>query len=85
MDSKRTVGEACRPITDAFVKMHAQVIRTWYDVKWFLTVRKKIYCRDRQISPETQAIFAHYCPRDTRIPRTLGDKNAAVIRDRTSG
>ena len=29
MYSKRTVSEACRPITCAFVKMRAPVIRTW--------------------------------------------------------
>ena len=74
MYSKQAVDEACRPITDAIVEMHAQIIHTLYDVEWFLTVRKRIYCeqqRDWQISPKTQAILAHYCPRGTHIPRML--------------
>jgi len=31
--SKWMVGETCRSITDAFGKMRALVIRTWYDVE----------------------------------------------------
>jgi len=42
MYSERAISEACRPITDAFGKMRAQVFRIWYDIERFLTVRKKV-------------------------------------------